>query len=47
MYYFENLSLDESAKKEGTTHQAISKSTDFKENSLIIQKGKNYSKKLL
>ncbi len=26
MYYFENLSLDEIAKKEGTTHQAISKS---------------------
>ena len=26
MYYFENLSLDEIAKNEGTTHQAISKS---------------------
>lgn len=26
MYYFENLSLDEIARKQGTTHQAVSKS---------------------
>lgn len=26
MYYFENFSLDEIAKKQGTTHQAVSKS---------------------
>lgn len=26
VYYFENLSLDEIARKQGTTHQAVSKS---------------------